>query len=147
MATPGFSKNRRRMASFCAPWLPTANPARNSPTTINGSQTSAADSTVSTTEASPRQRSVYRLVSSASLMPRRPHEADSDQLPWSTPHRLVDRVLCRQGAVEGGILSPASRNVAKIALTAAAFPQASPAGQGLNRHFVQAFALLLRGRA
>ena len=56
------------------PWLPAANPARNSPSTVNGNQTSSASSTVSTTDTLPRQRAVYRFVSTASLTATSPHQ-------------------------------------------------------------------------
>ncbi len=39
---PGFRRNRRRIASLRGPWLPTANPARNSPTTMGNHTSSAA---------------------------------------------------------------------------------------------------------
>jgi hypothetical protein len=41
---------------------------------------------------------------------------------------------------------PGSRDIAEVALAASALTEASAAGQGLNRHVVQAFALL-SGRA
>ena len=42
---------------------------------------------------------------------------------------------------------PGSRDIAEVALAASALSEAGATGQGLNRHFVQAFALLTGGAA
>src|SRR5215472_10305636 len=62
--------------------------------------------------------------------------------PASTPQLRVYRVLVCDGAVEGGIFMPGSRDIAEVALAASGLTEAGAAGQGLNRHVVQAFALL-----
>ena len=67
--------------------------------------------------------------------------------PASTPQLRVYRILLFQGAVEGGIFMPGSRHIAEVAVAASGLTEAGTAGQGLNRHVVQAFALLAGGAA
>ena len=59
----------------------------------------------------------------------------------SMPHRLVDRILLRDGAAEFRIFFPRSRNVTEITLTARTISQASAANQSFDRDFVQALSL------
>src|SRR5580692_2910905 len=61
---------------------------------------------------------------------------------WSSPHLLVDSVLRCDGAFKGRIFSPASGNIAQIPLPDLGLTQTGSASQGLDRHFVQALALL-----
>jgi hypothetical protein len=105
-----------------SPWLPTANPARNFPSTMKGSQTSSASSTVSTTDTLPRHKSVcgsYRALA-------------------SPPHLFVNGILCGNCTVEGRILTPCASHVAKITLLLALSGEASPPRQGFNGYLVQA---------
>jgi hypothetical protein len=59
----------------------------------------------------------------------------------SPPHLLVNGVLRREGAFKGRIFSPASGNIAQIALAELGLAKAESANHGLYRHFVQALAL------
>lgn len=63
-------------------------------------------------------------------------------LVLSAPHRLVDCVLRRQCAFKGGIFSPASGNIAKIALADSVFGQTCTANQSVDRNVIQTLALL-----
>jgi len=74
---------------------------------------------------------------------RRPHYTHGFGAPLgSPPHLLVNGVLRCERALKGGIFSPASGNIAQIALADLGLAQAESASQSLDRHFVQALALL-----
>jgi hypothetical protein len=63
-------------------------------------------------------------------------------LERSFPKLLVNRVLRSQRALESGIFSPRSRDIAEIAVAASALADSSTEGQSLNCYFIQALALL-----
>jgi len=46
------------------------------------------------------------------------------------------------GPIKGAIFPPGSRNIVKVALSYRASGEAGAAGHGLDRHFVEALALL-----
>ena len=74
---------------------------------------------------------------------RRPRYTQGSGAPLSsTPHLLVNRVLRCNGSFKSGIFSPASGNIAQVALAHLGVAQAESASKGLDCHFVQALALL-----
>lgn len=80
-------------------------------------------------------------------MPRSRGSTGFGVLGRSFPNLLVNRVLCRQGAVKGWILSPTPRNVIEIALAQSELTQARAASKGFNCYLVQAFSLLASSAA
>jgi hypothetical protein len=71
----------------------------------------------------------------------------SSRAPALPPHPFINRILSGQCAVESQIFAPCACDIAEIALPAALPGNAGAAGQGFNRHLVQAFASFAGGPA